>query len=76
MFWCRLQAMRPLLDAHLPESLFEAETGQIDGTLAHAIERIFVHVVHAAGYQAADAGRMCGGHDSRADVPYRYAKRG
>src|SRR5690606_538284 len=37
MFWARLPALRPLLDGHLQPSLFEAEAGQVDGTLAHAI---------------------------------------
>ena len=36
MFWVRLEALRPLLDAHLDEWEFEAEQGQIDGTFAHA----------------------------------------
>jgi lipopolysaccharide biosynthesis protein len=41
MFYVRLAALRPLLDAHLNESEFEAELGQVDGTMAHAVERIF-----------------------------------
>ncbi|MEO8748002.1 MAG: glycoside hydrolase family 99-like domain-containing protein, partial [Rhodanobacter sp.] len=35
MFWVRLQALRPLLDAHLEPAEFEPEQGQLDGTFAH-----------------------------------------
>lgn len=50
MFWARLDALRPLLDAHLEPWLFEPEQGQRDGTLAHAVERIIPSAVQAAGY--------------------------
>lgn len=52
MYWCRLEALRPLLDVQLSEAEFEDETGQVDGTLAHAIERIMINAVQAAGYRA------------------------
>lgn len=51
MFWARLAALSPLLDAHLPEAEFEAEAGQIDGTLAHAIERMVGIAADAAGFR-------------------------
>jgi hypothetical protein len=50
MFWCRPQALKPLLDLELDLDEFERENGQMDGTLAHAIERLFLFTVEKAGY--------------------------
>lgn len=50
MFWCRAEAMRSLLKLGLTFEDFPEETGQIDGTLAHAIERLFLYAVESQGY--------------------------
>ncbi|MDQ3510403.1 MAG: glycoside hydrolase family 99-like domain-containing protein [Pseudomonadota bacterium] len=55
MFWVRLEALRPLLDARFHRGDFEPELGQLDGTLAHAIERIFALAVLDAGYRVEEA---------------------
>lgn len=51
MFWARTQALRPLLDLHLSTEDFEEEAGQKDGTLAHAIERLYFHACEQAGME-------------------------
>ena len=73
MFWARLDALRPILDAQLAEQEFESENGQIDGTLAHAVERLFALASRRAGFYVKDAAMLCG--NSHAAQRYAYAKR-
>lgn len=51
MFWARIDAIRPLLSLALPLDAFPEEQGQLDGTLQHALERMFVSVARASGYR-------------------------
>lgn len=51
MFWARTAAIRPLIDLGLDFADFPEEHGQVDGTLAHAIERLFFFVCESAGYK-------------------------
>jgi GT2 family glycosyltransferase len=51
MFWARTAALRPLLDLRLRLEDFDPEEGQIDGTLAHAIERLYIIVCERAGFR-------------------------
>jgi lipopolysaccharide biosynthesis protein/GT2 family glycosyltransferase len=50
MFWARSAALRPLLDLNLSFEDFPEETGQTDGTLAHAIERLYFYSCELAGF--------------------------
>lgn len=51
MYWGRSNAIRDILDLHLNYDDFPEEDGQIDGTLAHAIERSLLLFAENAGYQ-------------------------
>jgi lipopolysaccharide biosynthesis protein len=51
MFWAKVEAFKPLLDLKLSAADFDDEAGQIDGTLAHAIERLFFYSCEVAGYR-------------------------
>jgi lipopolysaccharide biosynthesis protein len=74
MFWLHPAALRPLLDAHLDAADFEAEAGQLDGTLAHAIERVFGLAASAGGFRTASAADVAGMPGTAAGT-YPYARR-
>ena len=49
MFWFRFDALRALFDIPIVTGDFSFETGQVDGTLAHAIERFLGASVRKLG---------------------------
>ena len=49
MFWARPKALTPLLELGLDNDSFPEEAGQVAGTIAHAIERLFLYSCNAAG---------------------------
>lgn len=75
MFWVRLRALRPLLDANLGDQDFESEEGQVDGTMAHAIERMFAHSSRSAGLNVATSAELCGLNE-REGTEYAFARKG
>ena len=51
MFWFRVRALAKLADKELIDpDAFEPESGQLDGALHHAVERIFSLLVREAGF--------------------------
>ena len=53
MFWFRPAAMKPLYKKNWEYEDFPPEPNKIDGTLLHAVERIYSFVVQEAGYYPA-----------------------
>lgn len=51
MFWFRVDALRLVAALELPTEMFEYEVGQVDGTLAHALERVLVVAAGKAGFR-------------------------
>lgn len=51
MFYARVRALLPLMCLNLEDSEFEEEAGQVDGTIAHAIERAITVSANAAGME-------------------------
>lgn len=50
MFWMRATAVKPIFDLSLKQQDFEEEKGQVDATLAHAIERSWFYVLMNNNY--------------------------
>lgn len=74
MFWLRLRALAPLFDAGLSEADFEAESGQIDGTLAHALERSLGMCARVAGFEQTTVAELLG-QPQPATRDYPFAQR-
>ncbi|KGI78519.1 glycoside hydrolase family 99-like domain-containing protein [Oleiagrimonas soli] len=75
MLWLRLDAIRLLLDAHLDSWEFEPEAGQVDGTFAHAVERVLLLASNAAGFRLGIAADIAGEPRDGAQESYPYARR-
>ena len=50
MFWARAEALKPLLQLNLSIADFPPEEGQTDGTISHAIERLYFFVAEKSGF--------------------------
>ena len=58
MFYARHEVVQPLTDNMVSLSEFATEQGQTDGTMAHAIERIFGALAVGQGYRVASLGNF------------------
>ncbi|WP_392349357.1 rhamnan synthesis F family protein [Parasynechococcus sp.] len=64
MFWCKTDILQPLIDWKLHFEDFDTEGGQIDGTLAHSIERL-IGLCCTEYYQKKLVSTYCGYHHSK-----------
>ncbi len=51
MFFANIKIFEPILNLGLKDDDFDAEQGQVDGTIMHAIERLFTISAHAGGWE-------------------------
>jgi len=54
MFWAKTDAIKTLFEVDITSKDFPEEKGQADGTLAHAIERIWLYIAEHNGYGYAE----------------------
>ena len=52
MFWAKTTAVKPIFNMHLKQEDFPEELGQLDATIAHAIERSWVYVAQSNGFSS------------------------
>lgn len=55
MFMARVEALEPIMRLNFTDTDFESESGQVDGTLAHCLERCFALSVVASGHRVASS---------------------
>lgn len=58
MFWFRPEALKSVVDLQLRLSDFPPEKGQVDGTLAHAVERILTPAVRQSGSEVRSSSEL------------------
>ena len=73
MFFMRRSALDTILNLNLTAELFEEEAGQKDGTLAHAMERLFALSTVREGSKITDTDALRTGNQWRANSAFSFA---
>lgn len=76
MFYARLSALQPLLNLAIRDADFEHEAGQVDGTLAHAIERAISLSAFAVGEKMISTNEVYSQVSVTITDEYRFAAAG
>ena len=71
IYWLKPLMIGMIRGLRLTDDMFEPEQGQIDGTLAHAVERALGPIAHAAGQQVREASTLPTGYRPAPAAP-RY----
>lgn len=73
MFFMRRRNLQSLIDLNLQASVYGEEAGQKDGTVAHAMERLFAMVVLREGGKISDTEAVLNGWEWSANSDFAYA---
>lgn len=73
MFYARVSAMLPIINLGFTSEAFEEEKGQVDGTLAHAIERCFSISCFSAQLRLISTDTVFGNVSQSVQDEYTYA---
>ena len=74
MFWFRREALVDIRTFSLLE-MFEEEKGQVDGTIAHAIERLFAYAAEQRGFVALPMDTLLQARSNMSEEALRYLSR-
>ena len=72
MFYARKEALIPVLNLGLTDQDFEPENNQLDGTLAHALERAITSSLLVSGLKLADTSSTPENVSCRFDKNYKF----
>jgi lipopolysaccharide biosynthesis protein len=72
MFYIRKEALLPVLALGLKDDHFETEDKQLDGTMAHALERAITSSLLASGLKLADTSSTPENISCRIDKNYKF----
>lgn len=73
-FWAKLEALKPLFDLNLNYEDFPPEPLPLDGTIGHALERIYGHVAASQGFYTEISMTEDYGSNELTNYPYMFSE--